>query len=66
MNVGMGIEQSWSYKESLYPIMQLTKKEKRIQRQVGTDGVERDVEVEVEVVPERKRLFLFPGKCSQH
>ena len=46
--------------------MQLTKKEKRIQRQVGTDGVERDVEVEVEVVPERKRLFLFPGKCSQH
>ena len=55
--------QSWSYKDSLYPIMQLPQKEKRMQRQV-VNGQERDVEVEVEVIPERKRLFLFPGKSS--
>ncbi len=39
------------------------KREKRIERRM-VDGVERDVVVEVMVVPERKRLFLFPGKES--
>ena len=44
--------------------MQLpNKKEKRIERRV-IDGKERAVEVEVEVLPQRKRLFLFPGKSS--
>ncbi|THG97265.1 hypothetical protein EW026_g4703 [Hermanssonia centrifuga] len=56
--------QSWSYKDQTYPIMQLPpKREKRIERRM-VDGVERDVVVEVMVVPERKRLFLFPGKES--
>ena len=41
--------------------MQLTKKEKRIERRV-VDGVEQDVEVEVEIVAPLKRLFLFPDK----
>jgi hypothetical protein len=37
------------------------KKEKRIQKQV-VDGEERDVEVEVEMPPPFKQLFLFSGK----
>ena len=36
------------------------KKEKRIERKV-VDGVEQDVEVEVEVTQPIKRLFLFGG-----
>ncbi|KAF7800069.1 hypothetical protein EIP86_011312 [Pleurotus ostreatoroseus] len=56
---------SWSYKddELVYPIMQLTRKEKRVQTRI-VDGRAVLQEVEVEVVPERKRLFLFPGKSS--
>ncbi|THH30540.1 hypothetical protein EUX98_g3654 [Antrodiella citrinella] len=56
---------SWSYSDLLtYPIMQLpAKKEKRIERRI-VDGQMVDVEVEVEVFPERKRLFNFPAKTS--
>ncbi|PPQ81460.1 hypothetical protein CVT24_001449 [Panaeolus cyanescens] len=51
---------SWSYDNlKTYPIMQLPpKKIKKTERQL-IDGVEQDVEVEVEVYEERKRLFLF-------
>jgi len=45
-----------------YPVMPPTmRKEKRIQRQV-VDGVEKDVEVEVQVTQPFKQLFLFSGK----
>ena len=44
--------------------MQLpNKKEKRIEQRV-IDGKKCAVEVEVEVLLQRKRLFLFPGKSS--
>jgi hypothetical protein len=54
---------SWSYDNfKTYPIMQLPpKKEKRIEMQV-VNGVEKEVEVEVEIIPPRKRLFLFAEK----
>ena len=39
------------------------KKEKRMEKRV-VDGKEVEVEVEFEVFPERKRLFLFPGKSA--
>jgi len=40
------------------------KKEKRIEQRV-INGVEQDVEVEVELPPTPlKRLFLFPGKSG--
>jgi len=55
---------SWSYDNLVtYPIMRLPpKKEKRMERRF-VDGVEKDVEVEVELpMPPIKRLFLFPGK----
>lgn len=38
-------------------------KEKRMEKRV-VDGKLVEVEVEVEIVPERKRLFLFPGKSA--
>lgn len=44
-----------------FPILQIPKKEKRIERRV-VDGKEQEVEVEVEVHQPLKRLFLFPGK----
>jgi hypothetical protein len=37
--------------------------EKRVERKV-IDGKEEDVEVEVEVFPQFKRLFLFPGQIN--
>ena len=51
---------SWSYDNfNTYPVMQLPpKKVKQMQKQV-VDGKEYDVEVEVEVVEERKCLFKF-------
>ncbi|KAF8807136.1 hypothetical protein BYT27DRAFT_7100236 [Phlegmacium glaucopus] len=51
---------SWSYDNfKTYPVMQLPpKKVKQMQKQI-IDGEEREVEVEVEVVEERKRLFIF-------
>lgn len=54
---------SWSYSDDTmtFPILQIPKKEKRIERRV-VDGKEQDVEVEVEVHQPLKRLFLFPGK----
>ena len=54
---------SWSYDNLMtYPVMPPTmRKEKRIQRQV-VDGVEKDVEVEVQVTQPFKQLFLFSGK----
>ncbi|KAH9841460.1 uncharacterized protein C8Q71DRAFT_330608 [Rhodofomes roseus] len=54
---------SWSYSDDTmtYPILQIPKKEKRIERKI-VDGREQDVEVEVEVHQPLKRLFLFPGK----
>jgi len=55
---------SWSYDNLVtYPIMQLPpKKEKRVERRF-VDGVEKEVEIEVELPPAPlKRLFLFPGK----
>lgn len=43
-----------------YDIMPLVpKKVKKIVKQI-VDGVEQDVEIEVEEYPECKRLFLFP------
>ncbi|KAI0322000.1 hypothetical protein OF83DRAFT_1050165 [Amylostereum chailletii] len=58
---------SWSYDNvPTYDIMPMPKrKEKRYERQV-VDGVARTVEVEVEVEPTMKRLFLFPGKEVRH
>lgn len=54
---------SWSYDNLMtYPVMpQAPRREKRIERRV-VDGVERDVEVVVEVVQPLKRLFLFADK----
>ncbi|KAI0731931.1 hypothetical protein C8Q72DRAFT_775253 [Fomitopsis betulina] len=54
---------SWSYSDDTmtFPILQIPKKEKRIERRV-VEGKEQDVEVEVEVHQPLKRLFLFPGK----
>lgn len=56
---------AWSYDNlKTYPVMQLPpRKEKRLERQI-VDGVEVDVEVEVEVVQPFKRLFLFPGRAQ--
>ncbi|PCH40191.1 hypothetical protein WOLCODRAFT_136716 [Wolfiporia cocos MD-104 SS10] len=53
---------SWSYADDrmTFPILQVPKMEKRIERRI-VDGEERDVEVEVEVVEPLKRLFLFPA-----
>jgi hypothetical protein len=62
-NLPLPPARSWSYDNLMtYPVMQPTmKKEKRIQKQV-VDGEERDVEVEVEMPPPFKQLFLFSGK----
>ena len=53
----------WTYKsdQPLYPIFDLPKIEKRVVKEVGPDGIERERIVEVKVPRERKRLFLFPG-----
>ncbi|EMD31684.1 hypothetical protein CERSUDRAFT_88826 [Gelatoporia subvermispora B] len=51
----------WSYSDTLtYEIMP-TPPQKRIERRI-VDGVEIDVEVEVNVDEPRKRLFLFPSR----
>lgn len=60
---------SWSYDNvRTYPVMMPPpKKEKRIITRV-IDGETKEVEVEVEVTPQVKRLFLFAGKeagCEQ-
>ncbi|KAI6099551.1 hypothetical protein EDD16DRAFT_1717823 [Pisolithus croceorrhizus] len=60
---------SWSYDNvRTYPVMMPPpKKEKRIMTRV-IDGETKEVEVEVEVTPQVKRLFLFAGKeasCEQ-
>lgn len=60
---------SWSYDNvRTYPVMMPPpKKEKRIVTRV-IDGETEEVEVEVEVTPQVKRLFLFAGKevsCEQ-
>ena len=58
---------SWSYDNvKTYPIMQLPlKKVKKLETHV-VNGEERQVEVEVEIAEERKRLFLFaPTRISQ-
>ena len=57
----------WTYKSNqpLYPILDLPKIEKRIVREVGLDGVEREVEIEVKVPRERKRLFMFPSAARK-
>jgi hypothetical protein len=54
---------SWSYDNvTTYPVMPMPRrKETRYERRV-VDGVATVVETEVEVQPELKRLFLFPGK----
>ncbi|KAH9832098.1 uncharacterized protein C8Q71DRAFT_281686 [Rhodofomes roseus] len=54
---------SWSYSDNTmtYPILQIPKKEKHIERKI-IDGREQDAEVEVEVHQPLKCLFLFPGK----
>ncbi len=54
---------SWSYDNvTTYPVMRMPRrKEVRYERRV-VDGVATVVETEVEVQPELKRLFLFPGK----
>ena len=54
---------SWSYDNvTTYPVMPMPRrKEIRYERRV-VDGVTTVVETEVEVQPELKRLFLFPGK----
>ncbi|KZT73891.1 hypothetical protein DAEQUDRAFT_761842 [Daedalea quercina L-15889] len=54
---------SWSYSDDTmtFPILQIPKKEKRIERRT-VNGKEQEVEVEVEVHEPLKRLFLFPGK----
>ncbi|THH14136.1 hypothetical protein EW146_g6155 [Bondarzewia mesenterica] len=59
-----GVEtRSWSYDNVLtYPIMPMPKrKEIRFEKHV-VNGETKIVEVEVEVQPQMKRLFLFPGK----
>ncbi|KAF8501042.1 hypothetical protein F5888DRAFT_1801566 [Russula emetica] len=54
---------SWSYDNvTTYPVMPMPRrKETRYERRV-VDGVATVMETEVEVQPELKRLFLFPGK----
>lgn len=54
---------SWSYDNmTTYPVMPMPpRKEIRYERRV-VDGVTTVVETEVEVQPQVKRLFLFPGK----
>jgi hypothetical protein len=54
---------SWSYDNmTTYPVMPMPpRKETRYERRV-IDGVSTVVETEVEVQPQLKRLFLFPGK----
>lgn len=54
---------SWSYDNvTTYPVMPMPpRKEIRYERRV-VDGVTTVVETEVEVQPQMKRLFLFPGK----
>ncbi|KAI0269784.1 hypothetical protein BC834DRAFT_841564 [Gloeopeniophorella convolvens] len=54
---------SWSYDNmTTYPVMPMPpRKEIRYERRV-VDGVTTVVETEIEVQPQRKRLFLFPGK----
>ncbi|KAH9179186.1 hypothetical protein EDB89DRAFT_779708 [Lactarius sanguifluus] len=54
---------SWSYDNmTTYPVMPMPpRKEIRYERRV-VDGVTTVVEMEVEVQPQTKRLFLFPGK----
>lgn len=54
---------SWNYADHpfTYPIMQVPKRETHIERR-AVDGIERDVEVVVDVPRNGKRLFLFPGK----
>ncbi|KAH9049971.1 hypothetical protein EDB84DRAFT_1637782 [Lactarius hengduanensis] len=54
---------SWSYDNmTTYPVMPMPpRKEIRYERRV-VDGVTTVVETEVEVQPQLKRLFLFPGK----
>ncbi|KAI0344390.1 hypothetical protein BDW22DRAFT_1406132 [Trametopsis cervina] len=51
---------SWYENEKTYPMMILPEKQKRIVTRV-VDGQEVQEEIEVDVYPERKRLFLFPG-----
>jgi len=57
------IARSWSYDNvTTYPVMPMPRrKETRYERRV-VNGVATVVETEVEVQPELKRLFLFPGK----
>ncbi|EIW81000.1 hypothetical protein CONPUDRAFT_165236 [Coniophora puteana RWD-64-598 SS2] len=54
---------SWSYDNvKTYPVMMPTpNKEKRIVKRV-VDGEEKDVEIEVEVTPHLKRLFIFDDR----
>jgi len=54
---------SWSYDNmTTYPVMPMpSRKEIRYERRT-IDGVTTVVETEVEVQPQMKRLFLFPGK----
>ena len=58
LNTNISTAQSWSYDNfNTYPVMQLPpKKVKQMQKQI-VDGKECEVEVEVEVVEERKCLF---------
>ncbi|THH08748.1 hypothetical protein EW146_g8894 [Bondarzewia mesenterica] len=55
----------WSYDNVLtYPLMPMPKrKEIKFERHV-VNGMTKIVEVEIEVQPQMKRLFLFPGKES--
>ncbi|THH20021.1 hypothetical protein EW146_g1255 [Bondarzewia mesenterica] len=58
-----GIEtRPWSYGNVLtYPLMPMPNKEIKFERRV-VNGKTKIIEVEVEVQPQMKRLFLFPGK----
>lgn len=58
----------WNYKpdQPLYPILDIPKIEKRIVKEVGPDGKEHEVEVEVRVPRERKRLFMFPSAVRKY
>ncbi|KAI0087022.1 hypothetical protein BDY19DRAFT_986340 [Irpex rosettiformis] len=51
----------WYQNESTYPLLHIPRKEKKMIKKV-IDGKEVIQEVVVEVFPERKRLFLFPGR----
>ena len=59
----LSLARSWSYDNvTTYPVMPMPpRKEIRYERRV-VDGVTTVVETEVEVQPQLKRLFLFPGK----